>query len=197
VDADLDEPLVSRCYSAGQAEVNEIQCRLGAVSGVECRPGCRDMPLYAAICRSLERKLLIFLGLGFSFASSLWPRSASRAKLAREPEGRGLRATLRVAKPSQPKAARESLPARHLYRCGSRIRQVSEANRRIPPGAPVFSGGYELLQVRFHFEGPYRAVWGRQIQQTTGRFLRFSLRARRREVPAPDRSGPTDLQPNG
>jgi len=30
-----------------------------------------------------------------------------------EPEGRGLRATLRVAKPSQPKAARESLPARH------------------------------------------------------------------------------------
>ncbi len=31
------------------------------------------MPLYAAICRSLERKLLIFLGLGFFF----------------EPEGRG------------------------------------------------------------------------------------------------------------
>ncbi len=25
------------------------------------------MPLYAAICRSLERKLLIFLGLGFFF----------------------------------------------------------------------------------------------------------------------------------
>ena len=50
-----------------------IQCRLGAVFGVDCRPGCRDMPLYAAICRSLERKLLIFLGLGFFF----------------EPEGRG------------------------------------------------------------------------------------------------------------
>ncbi len=31
------------------------------------------MPLYAAICRSLERKSLIFLGLGFFF----------------EPEGRG------------------------------------------------------------------------------------------------------------
>ena len=37
----------------------------GAVLGVQCRPGCRDMPLYAAICRSLERKLLIFLGVGF------------------------------------------------------------------------------------------------------------------------------------
>ncbi len=59
---------------------------------------CRDMPLYAAICRSLEPKLLIVLRLGFFF----------------EPEGRGLRATLRVAKPSQPKAARESLPARQL-----------------------------------------------------------------------------------
>jgi hypothetical protein len=43
-----------------------IQCRLGAVFGVECRPGCRDMPLYAAICRSLERKSLIFLGFVFS-----------------------------------------------------------------------------------------------------------------------------------
>jgi hypothetical protein len=42
-------------------------CRGGAVSGVECRPGCRDMPLYAAICRSLERKLSICFGLGFFF----------------------------------------------------------------------------------------------------------------------------------
>jgi hypothetical protein len=58
---------------ASEAEGGQIQCRLGAVSGVECRPGCRDMPLYAAICRSLERKSLIFLGLGFFF----------------EPEGRG------------------------------------------------------------------------------------------------------------
>ena len=46
------------------------QCRMGAVSGVECRPGCRDMPLYAAICRALERKLLIFLRLGFFFGNS-------------------------------------------------------------------------------------------------------------------------------
>ncbi len=75
MDADLDEPLVSRCYSAGQAEVNEIQCRLGAVSGVECRPGCHDMPLCAAICRSLERKLLIFFRLGFFFE----PEGESRA----------------------------------------------------------------------------------------------------------------------
>jgi hypothetical protein len=60
----------------------------GAVFGVECRPGCRDMPLYAVMCRSLERKSLIFLGLGFFFASQLRWRSASRAKLAREPEGR-------------------------------------------------------------------------------------------------------------
>ena len=64
-----------------------IQCRLGAVFGVQCRPGCRDMPLYAAICRSLERKSLIFLRLGFFFASQLRWRSAWRAKLAREPEG--------------------------------------------------------------------------------------------------------------
>jgi hypothetical protein len=34
-------------------------CRRGAV----CRPRCRDMPLCAAICWPLERKLLIFLGL--------------------------------------------------------------------------------------------------------------------------------------
>jgi len=72
------------------------ECRTGAVSSVECRPGCRDMPLYAAICRSLECKSLIFLGLGFFFASQLRWRSASRAKLAREPE---------------------SLPARHDLRC--------------------------------------------------------------------------------
>jgi hypothetical protein len=34
-------------------------CRGGAV----CRRRCRYMPLCAAICRWLERKLLIFLGL--------------------------------------------------------------------------------------------------------------------------------------
>ncbi len=45
---------------------------------------CRSTPLYAAICRPLERKLLIFLGLGFFFASQLRWRSASRAKRARE-----------------------------------------------------------------------------------------------------------------
>ena len=38
-----------------------FQCRLDAIFGVECRPGCRDMPLYAAICRSLERKSSICL----------------------------------------------------------------------------------------------------------------------------------------
>jgi hypothetical protein len=70
------------------------------------------MPLYTAIRRSLERKLLIFLGMGFFF----------------EPEGRGLRATLRVAKPSQPKAARESLPTRQLILRGWRdsTREQSE-----------------------------------------------------------------------
>ena len=57
-----------------------IQCRLGAVSSVECRHGCRDMPLYAAIRRSLERKSLIFLGLGFFFASQLRWRRASRGR---------------------------------------------------------------------------------------------------------------------
>ena len=51
----------------------QIWCRGGAVSGVDCCPGCCDIPLCAAICRSLERKSLIFLGLGFFF----------------EPEGRG------------------------------------------------------------------------------------------------------------
>jgi hypothetical protein len=69
--------------------------------------------LGAAICRSLERKLLIFLGLGFFFASQLRWRSASRAKLAREPEGRGFAAKLRLAA------------------------QASEAGSRIPPGAPL------------------------------------------------------------
>jgi hypothetical protein len=49
------------------------------------------MPLYAAICRSLERKPLIFLRLGFVFASQLRWRSAARAKLAREPEGATLK----------------------------------------------------------------------------------------------------------
>ncbi len=91
-----------------------IQCRLGAVSGVECRPGCRNMPLYAAICQPLERKSLIFLGLGFFFASQLRWRYASRAKLAREPEGRGLPATLRVA-----------------------VAFAAEGCSRIPPGAPI------------------------------------------------------------
>jgi hypothetical protein len=111
--------LVGGFYSAGQTEVNEIQCRLGAVSSVECRPGCRDMPLYAAICRSLERKLLIFLGLGFFFASQLRWRSASRAKLAREPEGRGL--------PSDA-TRREAFAA--------------EGCSRIPPGAPLIPNNY-------------------------------------------------------
>ena len=73
------------------------------------------MPLYAAICRSLERKSLIFLGLGFFFASQLRWRSAWRAKLAREPEGRGFATKLRF------------------------VAQASEARPRIPPGAPLFS----------------------------------------------------------
>jgi hypothetical protein len=91
--------------------VPQSWCSLDAVSGVECRPGCRDMPLYAAICRSLERKLLIFLRVGFFFASQLRWRCTSRAKLARESEGRGLgRPTVGF--------------------------QASEASRRIPPGAP-------------------------------------------------------------
>ena len=40
------------------------------------------MPLYAAICRSLERKSLIFLGLGFFFASrqALLGRDAHRER---------------------------------------------------------------------------------------------------------------------
>ncbi len=50
----------------GCVHVPQSWCRGGAVSGVECRPMCRDMPLLAAICRSLERKSLIFLGVGFS-----------------------------------------------------------------------------------------------------------------------------------
>ena len=104
-----------------------IQCRLGAVSGVECRPGCRDMPLYAAICRSLERKLLIFLGLGFFFASQLRWRSASRAKLAREPEGESRAISERRVGAQRP---------RGLGRPTVGF-QASEARPRIPPGAPL------------------------------------------------------------
>ncbi len=70
----------------------QIWCRLGAVFGVECRPGYRDMPLYAAICRSLERKSSIFLGFvlscqrgGRRFAAELCSASAKRAKPASEP----------------------------------------------------------------------------------------------------------------
>ena len=45
-----------------------------------CRLRCSHMPLCAAICRSLERKLLIFLGVGFSCQA----------------EGRGFTAKLRL-----------------------------------------------------------------------------------------------------
>jgi len=31
----------------------EDECRGGAVSGVECRPERREMPIYAALCRWL------------------------------------------------------------------------------------------------------------------------------------------------
>jgi len=51
------------------------------------------MPLYAAICRSLERKSLIFLGLGFFF----------------EPEGRGFESL-----PARQLSAIENPPARFL-----------------------------------------------------------------------------------
>ena len=86
-----------RCWLSISAEYTgkkspEIWCRGGAVSCVECRSGCRDMPLYAAICRSLERKSLIFLGFVFScqrggrrFAAELRSASAKRAKPASEP----------------------------------------------------------------------------------------------------------------
>jgi hypothetical protein len=43
-------------------------------------PGARDMSLYTAICRSLERKLLIFLGLGFFFELRVeWARNRCSA----------------------------------------------------------------------------------------------------------------------
>jgi hypothetical protein len=70
------------------------------------------MPLCAAPCRCSQgrrRKYALLLMSGSVF----------------EPEGRGLRATLRVAKPSQPKAAREALPARHRFRVVTRFRNVA------------------------------------------------------------------------
>ena len=68
-----------------------VRCRGGAVSGVDCRPMYRHMPLCAAICRSLERKSAVFLGFVFScqrggrrFAAELRSASAKRAKPASE-----------------------------------------------------------------------------------------------------------------
>ena len=60
------------------------------------------MPLCAAPCRCSQ---------SWSCKYTLLPTFGS----VFEPAGRGLRATLRVAKPSQPKAARESLRARHSF----------------------------------------------------------------------------------
>ncbi len=68
------------------------------------------MPLYAAICRSLERKLLIFLRLGFFFEPEWGVASDERVTS-------GSAATKGVARPSQPKTARESLSARHDLSC--------------------------------------------------------------------------------
>jgi len=158
------------CFRLNQSEESNPQrgwgvrppaqrwCRLGAVSGVDCRPGCRDMPLYAAICRSLERKSLIFLGLGFFFASQLRWRSASRAKLAREPEDRMLgRPTVGF--------------------------QASEARPRIPPGVPLFSHSYPIPKCRSPVLESDRAVWSRQIRRKRGLFLPRASRGRRLEEP--------------
>jgi hypothetical protein len=108
-------------------------CRGGAVSGVDCRPGCRDMPLYATICRSLERSLLIFLRLGFFFASELCWRCASRAKLAREPEGKSRAISERRVGAQRPRGrerryASRSLRSRRLLANPSR-RVIALLNR--------------------------------------------------------------------
>jgi hypothetical protein len=57
-----------------------------------------QLPLFSGKCRSLLPLTCISPFLG-EFPTGF------------EPEGRGLQATLRVAKPSQPKAARKSLPS--------------------------------------------------------------------------------------
>ncbi len=84
------------------------------------------MPLYAAICRSLERKLLIFIGLGFFF----------------EPEGRGCadqrsaprRATLLGIPPGEP-----CVPATQRFRPALALFLGSDYFRE--PGALGFGMG--------------------------------------------------------
>ncbi len=71
--------LAGPAHRLGRVKALDERCRLGAVFGVECRPGCRYMPLYAAICRSLERKLLVFLG--FVFSSQAEGRRTHRRQL--------------------------------------------------------------------------------------------------------------------
>ncbi len=67
-----------------------------AVSGRRGRPKCRSLPLYAAICRTpvVSHRFL----KGLRWASNLRVGGCGQASLG---------------KPSQPKAARESLPACH------------------------------------------------------------------------------------
>ena len=62
-----DQPQESHPHRGwGVRPCAQIWCRGGAVSGVHCRPMCCDMSLCAAICGSVERKLLVFLGFIFS-----------------------------------------------------------------------------------------------------------------------------------
>ncbi len=120
------------------------ECRLGAVSIVECRPMCRDMPLYAAICRSLERKLLIFLGLRFFF----------------DPEW-GVASDQRVTSGSAATKGGAGDAAR-------REAFAAEGCSRIPPGAPLISRSYPFPKCRTPVLEPDRAVC---FTRLTGRYL--------------------------
>jgi hypothetical protein len=107
----------------------------------------RHMPLYAAICRWLEHKLLIFLGFVFScqrggrrFAAELRSASAKRAKPSREPglvlqnpkprravSSAGLSATEHQRALRSACVARAPLPT---------ISSPSQSNLRIPQDEP-------------------------------------------------------------
>ena len=80
--SDLDH--VALNGEAGAAEFGDRQVRACVQRRTRGRCKCRDMPLCAAPCRSLERKPLIFFGFGFFFASQLRWRSAWRVKPTRE-----------------------------------------------------------------------------------------------------------------
>jgi hypothetical protein len=76
-------------------------------------------------------------------------------------------------------------------------RFTRSASQSPPPGAPLISRSRQLLQLRVHRKGPYRAVWGRRNHRRLGPWGNEAMSANLRHTHAKHPSGRSVLNARG